>query len=157
MSRGDLGARTRRTVHFQKRRRPMDAVEMVRNRVAAVRSQSRALAESAADLDWATPVLPDTSPLGLTFWHLPRTLDWLVNTTIRGTREIADDQRFGDLPDPDTFGFGTGLTNDQAPTAAASVHPDTLAAYADGVREATDGWLATLSPEDLDQPVPQFK
>jgi len=135
----------------------MDAVEMVRNRVAAVRSQSRALAESAADLDWATPVLPDTSPLGLTFWHLPRTLDWLVNTTIRGTHEIADDQRFGDLPDPDTFGFGTGLGADQVRTAAANVHPEALAGYADAVHQAADEWLSTLSAEDLDRAVPEFR
>src|SRR4051812_39542100 len=123
---------------------------MVRNRVAAVRSQSRALAESAAGLDWATSVLPDTSPLGLTFWHLPRTLDWLVNTTIRGTHEIADDHRFGDLPDPDTFGFGTGLSAEEARIAAAGVRPEPLAADADAGHEAADAWLATLSAEDLD-------
>ena len=130
---------------------------MLRNRVSAVRAQSRALADSAKDLDWATPVLPGSSPLGLTFWHLPRTLDWLVNTTIRGTHEVADDQRFGDLPDPDTFGFGTGLTTDEALTAAASVNPETLAAYADAVHEATDAWLQTLTGDDLDRAVPEFR
>ena len=135
----------------------MDAVGMVRNRVAAVRAQSRALADAAAGLDWATPVLPDTSPLGLTLWHLPRTLDWLVNTTIRGAHEVADDQRFGDLPDPDTFGFGTGLSAEQARTAAANVRPEPLAAYADAVHEVTDEWLATLTAEDLDRAVPEFR
>jgi len=129
---------------------------MVRNRVAAVRSQSHAFADSAAGLDWAVPVLPDTSPLGLTFWHLPRTLDWLVNTTIRGTHEVADDQRFGDLPDPDMFGFGTGLSSDQARAAAANVHPEPLAAYVDAVHEAADEWLATLTADDLDRAVPEF-
>ena len=135
----------------------MDAIDMLRNRVGAVRSQSRGLADSASGLDWASPVLPDTSPLGLTFWHLPRTLDWLVNTTIRATHEIADDQRFGDLPDPDTFGFGTGLTTEEARTAAASVNPETLGAYADAVHESVDAWLATLSADDLDSTVPEFR
>jgi len=135
----------------------VDAVGMVRNRVAAVRAQSRALADSAAGLDWASPVLPDTSPLGLTFWHLPRTLDWLVNTTIRGTQEVADGERFRALPDPDTFGFGTGLSADQARTAAATVRPEPLAAYADAVHEAADAWLGTLTAEDLDRTVPEFR
>jgi len=135
----------------------VDAIGILRNRVSAVRSQSRSLADSAKELDWATPVLPGTSPLGLTFWHLPRTLDWLVNTTIRGTHEIADDQRFGGLPDPDTFGFGTGLSIDEARTAAANVHPEPLAAYADAVHEATDAWLQTLTGDDLDRAVPEFR
>src|SRR6478672_2533825 len=117
---------------------------MLRNRVSAVRAQSRALADSAKDLDWASPVLPETSPLGLTFWHLPRTLDWLVNTTIRGTHEVADDQQYGDLPDPDTFGFGTGLSTEEAATAAANVDRGILAAYADAVHESADTWLQTL-------------
>ena len=134
----------------------MNAVELLRNRVAAVRGQSRAFAESAADLDWATPVLPGTSPLGLTFWHLPRTLDWLINTTIRGTHELADDQRFGELPDPDTFGFGTGLTPEEAASAAAVVRPSPLAEYADAVHIMADEWLATLTDRDLDQSVHAF-
>ena len=135
----------------------MDSVEMIRNRVAAVRAQSRALADSASGLDWSAPVLPGTSPLGLTLWHLPRTLDWLVNTTVRGVPEVADEPRFASLPDPGIFGFGTGLSPEQAQSAAGDVDPETLAAYADAVHQAADSWLATLSPGDLDKPVPEFR
>lgn len=134
----------------------MNAVDVLRNRVAGVRTQGRALAESAAGLDWSAAVLPGTSPLGLTFWHLPRTVDWLVNTTIRGLPEVADKHTAG-LPDADTFGFGTGLSTEQARAAAAQVQPDALAAYADAVHEAADAWLATLDDAALDQPVAEFR
>lgn len=135
----------------------VNAVDVLRDRVGAVRAQSRSLAAAAANLDWATPVLPGTSPLGLTFWHLPRTVDWLVNTTIRGVPEVADNPQFAELPDPDTFGFGTGLSAEQAASAARVVQPSTLAAYADAVHDAADAWLATLSDEDLDRVVTEFR
>ena len=76
--------------------------------------------------------------------RLPRSLDWLVNTTIRGTQEVADGEHFRALPDPDT-------------TAAATVRPEPLAAYADAVHEAADAWLGTLTAEDLDRTVPEFR
>lgn len=134
----------------------MDAVAIVRNRLAGVRATLGSLAESASELSWQRPVLPGTSPIGLTFWHLPRTVDWLVNTTVRGVPEVADDGRFGDLPDPDRFGFGTGLLPAMAEEAAAQVHRAALAAYTEAVVDTADDWLATLTDDDLDQPVPDF-
>lgn len=134
----------------------MDAVELLRNRIAAAGANTRTLTARAAGLDWATPVLPGTSPLGLTLWHLPRTVDWLVNTTIRGVPEVADEPAFGELPDPDTFGFGTGLTPTEASTAAAVVRPEPLCAYADEVHRVADEWLASVSADELDRPVARF-
>jgi hypothetical protein len=135
----------------------MDAVALLRNRVAAVGASTRSFVTDATGIDWTTPVLPGTSPLGLTLWHLPRTVDWLVNTTIRGAVEVADDPRFADLPDPDQFGFGTGLTTEQVAQAAATVRAEPLAAYADEVFRVADEWLATLAAADLDQPVTEFR
>jgi hypothetical protein len=134
----------------------MNAVDMLRNRVTAVQMQSRTLAESSAGIDWSEPVLPGTSPLGLTFWHLPRTLDWLINTTIRGEAEVVDDPAFAGLPDPDRYGFGTGLSAEQAKSAAEQVDRDTLVAYAEAVHSAADTWMLSLSPDDLDRAVPEF-
>ena len=84
----------------------MNAVDLLRNRVAAIAAGSRDLRGDTATLDWSRPLLPGTSPLGLTFWHLPRTFDWLVNTCIRDTEELADSPAYGDLPDADRYGFG---------------------------------------------------
>lgn len=134
----------------------MNAVELLRNRIAAVGAMGRSLVSDADGIDWAKPVLPGTSPLGLTLWHLPRTVDWLVNTSIRGTTEVVDEPRFADLPDPDRFGFGAGLTAEQVAEAAATVRPDPLLAYVDEVHRVADEWLATVSADDLDRPVSGF-
>ena len=135
----------------------MDAVALLRNRVAAVGANTRSLVTAAEGMDWVTPVLPGTSPLGLTLWHLPRTVDWLVNTTVRGAAEVADSAEFAHLPDPDTFGFGTGLSAKQAGEVAGQVRAETLLAYAERVHQVADDWLASLTDDDLDSPVAGFR
>ena len=111
------------------------------------------LIETAAGLDLVQPVLPGTSPLGLTLRHLPRVQDWLVNTSIRNVPEVV--AAFAGLPDPERFGFGTGLTPDDAADAARAVDLDVLRAYADAVTAGILEWLPTLSAADLDW-VPPF-
>jgi hypothetical protein len=101
-----------------------------------------------------SPVVPGTSPLGLTLWHIPRTQDWLVNSSIRGVPEVAEGFADG-LPDPDTYGFGVGLSDAEAQTAAGAVQVPALLAYADAVAESVDQWLSSLSDQDLDA-VPPF-
>lgn len=132
----------------------MDAIVMLRNRTAAITGSVIDLLHELDGVDLATPVLPGTSPLGLTLWHVPRTQDWLVQGSIRGVPEVAD--RFLDgLPDPELYGFGTGLTPEAAVEAARAVRPDRLAAYAMAVGDEIDGWLATLGEADLDG-IPPF-
>ena len=131
----------------------MDAVTLLSNRISAVSASVRGLIEEAAGLDLVQPVLPGTSPLGLTLWHLPRVQDWLVNTTIRNVPEVVAE--FPGLPDPERFGFGTGLTPVDAGDAAGAVDLDVLLSYADAVTAGILEWLPTLSPDDLDW-VPPF-
>ena len=134
----------------------MEAVALVRNRVAAVNANLHAVADRSAEVDWVTPVAPGVSPIGLTLWHIPRTLDWLLNTCVRGTPELADRPEYASLPDPDTYGFGTGLTPAEATTAAAAVDRGLLLRYADRVCETFDEWLASLDAAALDRPVDGF-
>ena len=61
----------------------MDAVRLIANRNSAVNASVHGLIKAAAGLDLVAPVLPGTSPLGLTLWQLPRVQDWAVNTSIR--------------------------------------------------------------------------
>jgi hypothetical protein len=77
-----------------------------------------------------------------------------VSTAIRGVPEVVDGFRDG-LPDPDAYGFGTGLTDDQARDAASQLKVPQLLAYADAVAASIDAWLASLSADDLDE-VPAF-
>jgi len=134
----------------------MDAVTLVRNRVGAVNANLHAVVGRSTDVDWVSPIAPGTSPIGLTLWHIPRTLDWLLNTCVRGTAEIADRPEFAGLPDPDTYGFGTGLTPAEAMSAAAAVDHGTLLRYADETHTAFDEWLASLPADELDHPVDGF-
>lgn len=134
----------------------MKTADLLRNRVAAVAGTTRELRAETASLDWTRPLLPGTSPLGLTFWHLPRTLDWVVNTCIRDTAEVADGAAYGALPDPDRFGFGTSLSPDEAVALAAGVDRDELDTYADAVHANVDEFLASLSDDDFDRVVSEF-
>ena len=86
----------------------MDAVALISERISAVNGRVHGLIQAAAGLDLVQPVLPGTSPLGLTLWHLPRVQDWAVNTSIRSVPEVVE--AFPRPADPERFGFGTGLT-----------------------------------------------
>jgi hypothetical protein len=125
-----------------------------RHRTAAVTATLHDLARKLGDCPLDQPVVPGTSPLGLTLWHVPRTQDWLVSTSIRGVPEVAEEFRDG-LPDPDVYGFGVGLTDEQSREAAAQVQVPALLAYADAVAASVDAWLSTLCDRDLDE-VPPF-
>lgn len=127
----------------------MDAIALLTNRMSAMTSSLHAIVEDVGDVDLTRPIAPGTSPVGLTLWHLPRTQDWIVNTTIRGTDEVVDSFS-GRLPDPEVYGFGTALTPEQAQQAASEVALDDLLAYADAVGASVVEWLATLTEADLD-------
>lgn len=122
---------------------------MFRHRTAGIASSVHSYAGQLGDLPLEEPVLPGTSPLGLTLWHIPRTQDWLLNTVILGAPEVVEAHRDG-LPDPERYGFGTGLTPDAAREAAAQVRMPALLAYADAVVAAMDAWFSSASERDLD-------
>jgi hypothetical protein len=127
----------------------VNAIDLLRSRTAAITGGVAELCGSLDGIDIVEPVVAGTSPIGLTLWHIPRTQDWLVNTSIRGVAEAAD--RFADgLPDPGRFGIGIGLTPEEARAAAAAVAPARLAEYASDVGAGIDAWLATLDEADLD-------
>lgn len=127
----------------------MRATDLLRNRIGAVNGFLHDLAEDVAGVDLVEPVVPGTSPLGLTLWHLPRTQDWAVQTCVRGEREVVEGFA-GGLPDPERYGFGTALTPQEAREAAAAVDLSRVLAYADAVAAVVDEWLAGLSDDDLD-------
>jgi DinB superfamily len=132
----------------------LNALSVLRNRSAAVTAGLLGILDDLDGIELVRPVSPATSPIGLTLWHIPRAQDWLVQGSVRGVAEVAEGFRDG-LPDPDAFGFGTGLVGDRAQVAASAVRLEQLRAYAVAVRDEVDAWLAGLSEEDLDA-VPPF-
>jgi hypothetical protein len=127
----------------------VDAIAVFRQRTAAINSQLHAFVDELRDAPLGEQVVPGTSPLGLTLWHIPRTQDWLLNTVIRAEPEVAQAHLDG-LPDPDLYGFGTGLTGDQATEAARQVELPALLTYSDAVTASLDQWLASCTEADLD-------
>jgi len=113
-----------------------------------------AILDQLDGVDLVREVAPGTSPLGLTLWHVPRAQDLLVQGSVRGVAEVAERFRDG-LPDPDAYGFGTGLTSEAADEAAAAVDVPRLREYAVAVRDEIDAWLVGLADADLDA-VPPF-
>ncbi len=134
----------------------MDGVSVLRDRVVALNSGLHALVDEVAGVDWSVAVLPGTSPIGLTLWHLPRAQDWVVNTCIRDVAEVADTTEHDGLPDPDEYGFGTGLSEAQVRAAAAQVTAEPLLRYADAVRRSVEAWLDGITDADLDEVVGAF-
>lgn len=128
----------------------MHAVDLLRNRVGATNAMMHDMAEQLSGLDLTEPVAPGTSPLGLTFWHLPRTQDWAVQAVIRDVPEVADGMSAPGLPDPTRWGFGIALTPEEAREVATEVNLASVLEYADALYAEIDRWLSGLSEADLD-------
>jgi len=128
----------------------MDAIDLLRNRASAINQTTHMFAERLEGLDLGTPLLPGTSPIGLTLWHIVRAQDWIVQTVIRGVDEVADSGSGAGLPDHRAWGIGIGLTAEQAAEIAGAVTLDAVVGYADEVFAELDGWLDGLDAGDLD-------
>jgi hypothetical protein len=134
----------------------MDARVLIHNRMQGALNYCGELIGESVGVDWRTPAFVGASPVALTLWHIPRTLDWLVNTSVRGVAEVADRPSYGELPSPDVYGFGTGLTPEQVATAAELVNHDDLLRYVTEVGESVQEWLASVDPVLLDDPIVEF-
>ena len=134
----------------------MDTRIVIHNRIQGALNFCSGLIDESSGVDWKTPAFDGASPVALTLWHVPRTLDWLVNTSVRGVAEVADRPSYGELPSPDVYGFGTGLTPDQVAAATDLINHDDLLRYVTEVGESVQEWLAGLDPVLLDDPVAEF-
>lgn len=101
---------------------------------------------------WAKAVAPGTNPIGFTLWHMARTLDWSVQTTVRGVDEVARRPQWRDRMPADCL-FGAGVPPERALSMAQEVGPDLVAAYNEAVRNETLGWLASQDESAFDEVV----
>jgi hypothetical protein len=134
----------------------VDTRIVIHHRIQGALNYCGDLIAESHGVDWKAPAFEGASPVALTLWHVPRTLDWLVNTSIRGVAEVADRPRYGELPSPDVYGFGTGLTPEQVASATDLIKQDDLLRYVSEVGESVQEWLAGLDPVLLDDPVADF-
>jgi hypothetical protein len=84
---------------------------------------------------------PGTNLIGYTLWHLARTVDWSVNTMVRGTAEVAFDFKFEGAADPRVSQIGFGVQLHEADAIAESTTPAEVARYFDLVLANVTEWL----------------
>jgi hypothetical protein len=105
--------------------------------------------ESFSDQEWTTCALPGTNPPGFTAWHMARTVDWAVQTGVRGQPEVITDPRFQSL---DGFGIGIGSSAEQAMAIARRMPRAAVGEYAASITAAALEWLALADEELLATP-----
>ena len=93
------------------------------------------------------------NPIGWLGWHIARVQDHQLAEVAPAAQLWTDGDhaaRFGLAADPDDMGYGHG------PDDVAAVRPesaDAIVDYLDAVAARTRGYLATLTPDDLDRVV----
>jgi hypothetical protein len=111
--------------------------------------------ERVRDSEWSRRAIPGTSLLGFILWHGARTIDWAVHTAVRGVPEVAAGERWaGRLGQ--RFGYGSGITLEEADEAAGSVDRELVRDYLEDLRGAVMGWLRGLDDGELER-VPAMK
>jgi hypothetical protein len=89
-------------------------------------------------------------------WHLARTEDVVVNTVIRGDRQLFDidgwDARLG----VSDSRIGTGFSDDEVSGFSGEIDPSTLIEYWTAVSRGTSAWLDEIPLETLDE-VPDLR
>jgi hypothetical protein len=99
--------------------------------------------------DWTPPGI--ANPIGATYWHTLSSTDDIVHTWIRGEAPLRQEEGWQEkvlttsLPEPgeggETLAYMQAIRVD-----LASLH-----AYAENVAGVVQGWLASLTPEDLER------
>jgi hypothetical protein len=110
------------------------------------------LGQVVADLrqdqaDWAPPGI--ANPIGATYWHTTSSVDDIVHQWIRGESPLRQKEGWQErvlttaAPEP---GDGGDML---ATMQTIRVDMAALHAYTQAVAESVQGWLATLTPDDL--------
>ncbi len=131
----------------------MDAVEFVRCQLASARRLGDAIIGGTSDeqFNWLPPGTANS--IKASFIHLIVSEDSFVQDVIQGRSRIWEAEGWAEkigLPFPP--GRGRGWEEIRAPTLALAP----VLAYQQAVRAATDAYLASLTPEELDRPVAFF-
>jgi hypothetical protein len=128
----------------------MRAVDLLREQLNGCRLYYHALADDLTDAEWTGRAVPESNVPGYTLWHLPRTLDWSVQTAARGVPEVIAREPWTGRRLLAEAGIGVEIPLAEADAIAAAVAREDVIAYADAVLETVRDWLSTLGDDDLD-------
>lgn len=111
----------------------LDGIGQIVNRLAA-----------EVDVDTSRQrAFPGASLIGFSLWHLARTVDWAVNSMIRGTPEVAFDFAFKGAADARESQIGFGIQLDEADAIAGATTPLEVARYLESVLADATQWLGS--------------
>lgn len=129
----------------------MDASESLAAQIARVGDIVRDLSQRVDVPTSRARAFPGTNLIGFTLWHVARTVDWAINTMVRGTNEVAFDFGFEGPADARASQIGFGIALEEADAIAEATSPAQVAAYMELVVADAVGWLQT-KPDMSEQP-----
>ena len=130
-------------------------------------AQVRRIGEIVRDLSVQVDVptsraraFPGTNLIGYTLWHVARTVDWSINTMVRGAKEVAFDFPFEGAADARASQIGFGIEREDADAIAQATTPAQVADYMELVVADATAWFQT-EPDlsvlpDVDAQQPNF-
>jgi hypothetical protein len=101
--------------------------------------------------DWQPPGI--ANPIGATYWHALSSIDHIVHRWCRGQEPLSETAGWREkaltvsVPEPEQDGDSLAYMR------AIRVDLPSLHAYAQALLEAIQEWVASMSPEDLEQSV----
>lgn len=129
----------------------MQIGRLMATQLNALNHQLHSVAAAMEPEDWLRRAVPGTNLPAFTFWHVPRVIDWTIQTGIRGVPELIAGEpwvtRAWARPDG-----GTGYSREEADALAAQVVPAEVLDYADAVRSQASQWLRAIGDEELEAP-----
>lgn len=84
-------------------------------------------------------------------WHLARTEDAIVNSIIRGEKQVLLGDGWIDNLGVDVTNIGTGLGDDEVEAISAGMDIEACNGYWKTVADQTSEWLKTIGPEALEE------
>jgi hypothetical protein len=128
----------------------MRATQLLREELQWINQGFHAAIDDMTDEEWTARPFPGMNLPGFTLWHVARTQDADVQTSIRGVPEVITRTRWASCGTLTTPGFGYMVTLEEADAIARGVSRADVSAYADAVLAEVLAWLDTLSDNDLD-------
>jgi hypothetical protein len=127
----------------------MDATELIRHQMASMRRFVDGILNGLIDehLNWRPP--GTANPIGVSWLHLLTAEDGFIQSTIQGRQRLWERQ--GWTAKTGIHPRASDESWDRVKQTQFSVAP--LEAYGAAVREATDAYLARVSPDELDSTV----
>ena len=109
----------------------------------------KAAVDSPTDEEWLSRAFPGANLIGFTPWHSARTIDWAVNSVLRGRVELVEATAWSDVNVPGAL-FGAGVDRQAADQVPNVVGRSRLREYVLALRDDTVAWFDGLPPADLE-------